>query len=102
MTRNALLRALAAVLVAAGLTAPATAGEAVSWGPCLKGTLSTEAAQLPLAAGLQCATLSVPLDYRQPGGRRIDVVISRVRSAKPAARRGVLLLNPGGPGGSGL
>ncbi|HKS43889.1 MAG TPA: alpha/beta hydrolase, partial [Amycolatopsis sp.] len=43
-----------------------------------------------------------PLDYRQPGGRRIDVVISRVRSAKPAARRGVLLLNPGGPGGSGL
>jgi pimeloyl-ACP methyl ester carboxylesterase len=53
-------------------------------------------------AGQQCATLQVPLDYADPNGRKIAVAVSRVRSANPASRRGVLLLNPGGPGGPGL
>ncbi len=53
-------------------------------------------------AGQQCATLQVPLDYANPGGRKITVAVSRVRAANPAGRRGVLLLNPGGPGGAGL
>jgi pimeloyl-ACP methyl ester carboxylesterase len=44
----------------------------------------------------------VPLDYSAPGGRTIDIAISRLRTSDPAVRRGVLLLNPGGPGGSGL
>lgn len=45
-------------------------------------------------AGQECATLRVPLDYRAPAGREIDVAISRVKSTAPGARRGVLLLNP--------
>ena len=53
-------------------------------------------------AGQECATLRVPLDYRAPHGRTIDLAISRVRSTRPELRRGVLLLNPGGPGGPGL
>ncbi|MFE0425064.1 alpha/beta hydrolase [Streptomyces sp. NPDC058953] len=53
-------------------------------------------------ADVQCATLKVPLDYRKPGGRKIDVEISRIGAADPALRRGVLLFNPGGPGGPGL
>ncbi|WP_107048454.1 alpha/beta hydrolase [Streptomyces sp. NRRL S-87] len=53
-------------------------------------------------AAYQCATIKVPLDYRHPEGRKIDLAISRVRSGNPAKRHGVLLLNPGGPGGSGL
>ncbi len=53
-------------------------------------------------AGMECATLRLPLDYRAPHGRKIDVAISRIRSANPGARRGVLLLNPGGPGGPGV
>lgn len=51
---------------------------------------------------LQCATVPVPLDYSDPGGAQIELMISRLASTKPDARRGVLLLNPGGPGGSGL
>ncbi|MEV5646697.1 alpha/beta hydrolase [Nocardia sp. NPDC052254] len=51
---------------------------------------------------LQCATVPVPLDYGDPGGTQIEIMISRLASENPAARRGVLLLNPGGPGGSGL
>ncbi|MEU4896385.1 alpha/beta hydrolase [Streptomyces sp. NPDC044780] len=55
-----------------------------------------------LPAEYQCATIKVPLDYRVPGGKRIDMAISRIKSATPDQRHGVLLSNPGGPGGPGL
>ncbi|GGQ14722.1 peptidase [Streptomyces mutabilis] len=50
---------------------------------------------------LQCASLSVPLDHARPEGRRITLALSRVPHT---ARKyqGPLLVNPGGPGGSGL
>jgi pimeloyl-ACP methyl ester carboxylesterase len=50
----------------------------------------------------QCATLAVPLDYRHPSGATIDLTISRIATSRPGTRRGILLSNPGGPGGSGL
>ncbi|WP_420078954.1 alpha/beta hydrolase [Streptomyces sp. JL4002] len=53
-------------------------------------------------ASYECATLKVPLDYRKPDGPTLDLAISRMKSTDPAKRHGVLLLNPGGPGGSGL
>ncbi|MFD9302833.1 alpha/beta hydrolase [Streptomyces sp. NPDC060048] len=53
-------------------------------------------------ASYECATIKVPLDYRRPAGRTLDLAISRLRSTDPAKRHGVLLTNPGGPGGSGL
>ncbi len=49
-----------------------------------------------------CATIQVPLDYRKPGGKRIEVAISRIKATGTGKRRGVLLSNPGGPGGPGL
>lgn len=55
-----------------------------------------------LPAEYQCATIKVPLDYRIPGGKRIDMAISRIKSTAPDQRHGVLLANPGGPGGPGL
>ncbi|MFJ1617361.1 MULTISPECIES: alpha/beta hydrolase [unclassified Streptomyces] len=53
-------------------------------------------------AAYQCATLKVPLDYSDPGGRKIGLAISRLKASSAKERRGVLLLNPGGPGGPGL
>ncbi|WP_197363621.1 alpha/beta fold hydrolase, partial [Streptomyces clavuligerus] len=53
-------------------------------------------------ARFQCATLQMPLDYRRPDGPTIGVAISRLATSTPEQRRGVLLFNPGGPGGSGL
>jgi pimeloyl-ACP methyl ester carboxylesterase len=50
----------------------------------------------------QCATIKVPLDYSRPGGKKIDLAISRLRTSTKSERRGVLLLNPGGPGGTGV
>ncbi|MEU1328809.1 alpha/beta hydrolase [Streptomyces sp. NPDC005865] len=55
-----------------------------------------------IPARLRCATLTVPLDYRSPGGATIDLAISRIAAGDPGKRRGVLLSNPGGPGGPGL
>ncbi|WP_338895070.1 alpha/beta hydrolase [Streptomyces sp. TG1A-60] len=50
---------------------------------------------------LQCASLKVPLDHGRPNGRKITLALSRVpHTAK--TYQGPLLVNPGGPGGSGL
>jgi pimeloyl-ACP methyl ester carboxylesterase len=52
---------------------------------------------------MQCASLKVPLDYSRPDGRKITLALSEVPATAPANKRqGVLLVNPGGPGGSGL
>ena len=51
---------------------------------------------------LRCATIKVPLDYRKPNGRTLDLAISRMPTSVPAKHRGILLFNPGGPGEPGL
>ncbi|MET7473357.1 alpha/beta hydrolase [Streptomyces sp. NPDC005648] len=50
---------------------------------------------------LQCASLKVPLDHRRPYGKQITLALSRVPHTAPKSQ-GPLLVNPGGPGGSGL
>ena len=47
----------------------------------------------------QCTTLSVPLDYAHPAGDAISLKVIRLRAKEPKA---AILLNPGGPGGSGI
>ncbi|GAB3900736.1 alpha/beta hydrolase [Kibdelosporangium lantanae] len=78
--------------VPAGASPPGTSPGGVHWGPCPADAT---------APGLECSTIKVPLDYRNPSGTRIDLAISRLASKNPAQRRGVLLTNPGGPS-SGL
>jgi pimeloyl-ACP methyl ester carboxylesterase len=54
-------------------------------------------------AGARCGYLKVPLDYSHPNGATIRLAVSRIRHTVAASRyQGVMLLNPGGPGGSGL
>src|SRR5690348_3548275 len=48
----------------------------------------------------QCTTLTVPLDYANPGGRTIQLAVIGARTTDPAHRIGSLITNPGGPGGS--
>ncbi|PWW60289.1 alpha/beta hydrolase [Actinokineospora spheciospongiae] len=85
--------AATAVLATAVPTASAAAARTLEWGACPEGVA---------APRLRCSTLEVPLDHRDPGGRKIEIAISRLASENPARRRGVLLTNPGGPGGEGL
>ncbi|MFF8277879.1 alpha/beta hydrolase [Streptomyces lateritius] len=54
----------------------------------------------PAYPKLQCATLQVPLNHDDPAGRSITLALTRVaHTAKES--QGPLLVNPGGPGGSG-
>lgn len=50
--------------------------------------------------GLQCTTLLVPLDYTKPAGRRLHIAVIRERAS--GTSQGSLIVNPGGPGASGV
>ncbi len=42
----------------------------------------------------------MPLDWDEPRGRRIDIAVARHAATDPTRRIGVLVVDPGGPGGS--
>jgi pimeloyl-ACP methyl ester carboxylesterase len=44
----------------------------------------------------------VPLNYRDPAGRRISIALVRLAAADPKKRIGSLFINFGGPGGPGI
>ncbi|MCA2175715.1 alpha/beta hydrolase [Nonomuraea glycinis] len=103
---TAFIAAAMMATVAAGSPAPAgprigapepAVAEAPVWGECppAEPGVSRDPRQ-------RCGTLRVPLDYRAPRGRSIEIAISRIGTAKSGSRRGILLSNPGGPGRSGL
>jgi pimeloyl-ACP methyl ester carboxylesterase len=52
--------------------------------------------------GFQCATLDVPRDYEDPSHGEFDISIIRLPAGEPDGRIGSLLVNPGGPGASGV
>jgi pimeloyl-ACP methyl ester carboxylesterase len=62
----------------------------------------TPVAWTPCANGLQCGSVVVPLDYARPQGPSITVALARHPAGDPAARIGSLVINPGGPGASGI
>ena len=49
-----------------------------------------------------CAELQVPLDYAEPDGETIEISLLRVPAREARNRIGSLVVNPGGPGGSGV
>ncbi|GGK78076.1 alpha/beta fold hydrolase [Mangrovihabitans endophyticus] len=85
---TALLPADAGTTPAGAVKAPAGLAS-LRWGACPSATDD---------ARMRCATVRVPLDYRHPQRRAIDVMISRIPAAKPEQRQGAIILNGGGPG----
>ncbi|GAB3058749.1 alpha/beta hydrolase [Micromonospora schwarzwaldensis] len=78
---------------ASGAGPAATAG--ITWKPC--GTPD------PHGVDAECGLLDVPLDYRRPNGRKIQIAVSRIRATVAAEDyQGVIISLPGGPGNSGL
>ncbi|KUL35961.1 alpha/beta hydrolase [Actinoplanes awajinensis] len=83
-------------------TTGSTPGAAAQWSPC---TDVPEKLVGRAAAGMSydCATVAVPRDWSKPvAGETYDVAMIRIRSATQKDRIGSLLVNPGGPGGSGI
>ncbi|MEV4374881.1 alpha/beta fold hydrolase [Nonomuraea sp. NPDC049637] len=50
---------------------------------------------------LECGTVSVPLNHREPAGRKIDIAVTRLAATDEAHRLGAIAVLPGGPGNSG-
>jgi pimeloyl-ACP methyl ester carboxylesterase len=50
----------------------------------------------------QCSKLTVPIDYAAPEGATMAIALIRLRTPNADKRIGSLVLNPGGPGGSGV
>ena len=80
----------------------------LDWKPCppprsSQGDDETSPSPLPDGERWECATMTAPRDYTDPGGETLDLALIRARSTGGADRRiGSLLFNFGGPGGSGV
>ena len=88
-----ILAAFLTVLTAVTLVAsPASAvrDRAPQWQPCAEDRTA------------QCATLTVPVDWAEPYGPTVGLALARRPAADPTLRIGTLVVNPGGPGGSGV
>lgn len=74
---------------------PAYTPPPIAWGTCPTASLRN--------AGATCGMLTVPLDYDRPRGEKIQLAISKIaHKTSDADAQGPMLVNPGGPGGSGL
>jgi pimeloyl-ACP methyl ester carboxylesterase len=49
----------------------------------------------------QCAEIQVPVDYQNPGNASLTLALKKLSAKDSANKVGSLLINPGGPGGSG-
>ncbi|MEU1503995.1 alpha/beta hydrolase [Kitasatospora sp. NPDC005748] len=73
-------------------------GQQIAWAPCADDPKTAKVDE----SVLQCGSLNVPLDYAHPAGDPLAVAVVRVPVARQDQRLGSLLVNPGGPGGSGV
>jgi pimeloyl-ACP methyl ester carboxylesterase len=96
------VRAAALLVAAVSLTACTSAPAPVppsSPAPDLRKFTQQQLAWSPCGDALDCAHLSVPLDYAAPDGPTVTVGLLRHKAVKQ--RIGSLVVNPGGPGGQG-
>ncbi|WP_285611102.1 alpha/beta hydrolase [Actinokineospora globicatena] len=75
-------------------------GQALVWRDCRAMAHDDESKGAFATKGVECALLSVPLDYTKPDGRAITIGVLRQRAS--GEKVGSLMINPGGPGASGM
>lgn len=68
------------------------ASESPRWEPC---------GEIP-GQVRECSELEVPLDYAEPDGATISLALARIPARGPGSRLGTILVDPGGPGISGV
>ena len=94
-------RAFAGVVLAGALLAVASGcgGSGASWisGPQTATTWSWHSCD----TRFECATLSVPVSYSNPGGPHIPIAVVKLAATGPHPI-GDIVFNPGGPGASGV
>ncbi|MEU4574860.1 alpha/beta hydrolase [Nonomuraea sp. ATR24] len=105
-------RVLAAAVLAAATTGcvstakPATdvipETDKIAWGPCTDVARPDGEPPVEKDATVRCGKLSVPLNYSDPGGEKIDLALIKLAATDQKKRIGSLLFNFGGPGASGV
>jgi len=90
---------------AGSASASASSGASVappSWRSC-RDQAANLVQRLPAGITYDCATISVPQNWYSPGpAKNFHIALMRVRSQHQSNRIGSLVVNPGGPGGSGV
>ena len=66
----------------------------IQWGPCAE-DVTAEASM-----DVECGTITVPKIWNDPAAGDIEIAVDRV--AASGTKQGSLVVNPGGPGGSGV
>ena len=89
--RTIALATTAAIWLLSGASVGAAPPPRITWNSCY--------AQF---GPFQCGQLQVPLDYSQRSAGVISLALVRLPASDPQHRIGSLLINPGGPGGSGV
>ncbi len=99
-----ILAACLAVLLVAGcskvvdgqpVAAVPPPGSPIRWGPC-----PDNDPQAPIPPEAECGKLSVPVDYAKPDGNVAQLAMIRFKAT--GDKIGSLVINPGGPGESGV
>jgi pimeloyl-ACP methyl ester carboxylesterase len=101
--------AVALALLSTALTAACSGAKASPPAPAAAANPTTLAGYYaqrlhwqPCDNGFRCARLLVPFDYARPDGRRFSLPVIKLPATDPSRRIGALVVNPGGPGGSGV
>jgi pimeloyl-ACP methyl ester carboxylesterase len=78
-------------------------GQQLGWEDCAPyATTGSTRAAYKNKKNIECARIEVPLDYAKPTEKTIKIGLLRQRATSSGQRIGSLLINPGGPGGSGM
>jgi pimeloyl-ACP methyl ester carboxylesterase len=88
----AVTAATATLSPAASLPAAAETGR-LTWGKC---------ADKEFPAPAECASLDVPVNWAEPGGKKVRLELGRLPATEPDRRIGSVLSVPGGPGHNGI
>ncbi len=98
--RTVTVMAAAAIVAAACTGTPKSTASAPSPHGGLASFYAQRVSWRACGRGFQCGTVQVPLDYHRPRGQRLTLALIRLPAT--GHRKGSLLINPGGPGGSGV
>ncbi|NUW40643.1 alpha/beta hydrolase [Nonomuraea rhodomycinica] len=90
----------------AGTAAGASARSGIAWAACPAGdrTAAPGQATPSRAARVECGAVRVPVDHSVPLGQSLTIAVNRIPATVPrdgGRYLGTMLVNPGGPGGSG-
>jgi pimeloyl-ACP methyl ester carboxylesterase len=82
-------------------TAEGFRAQELRWGPCEEFARTDDDRRSFASTAFDCAWLTVPLDHDEPAGTTIRIGVLR-HAAVSDRRVGALVVNPGGPGASGM